>query len=214
MKLKRTSYPITILGLTEKTTTSKNYVSVRLQSSSNPNSSIKITCSLVPKITTSTPPLSPIAILTDPLLQDKAPVADPSLGGKVDILLGAHHTDLCITGPTVMSESTLVHATPTIFGRTIVAPLDSVKPQPVLKIEIKEDTLQQSIQKLLELEQIPATSTLSSDDQRAVEQFQDTYRVQSDGRYVVKLPRPPHPRELGDSKAMATKRFHQNERTP
>ena len=94
LKLKRTYYPITILGLTEKTTTSKNYVSVRLQSSSNPNSSIKITCSLVPKITTSTPPLSPIAILTDPLLQDKAPVADPSLGGKVDILLGAHHTDL------------------------------------------------------------------------------------------------------------------------
>jgi len=149
---------------------------------------------MVPKITTVTPPRD-IDVINDPFLQNKTPIADPTLGWLVDILIGVSDTDDCITGRTLKSESTLVHATPTIFGWTIVAPLGHDKPQPVLKVQIKEDSLQQSLEKLWELDQVPESLLMSADDQRASEHFHDTDEVQSDG------------------KVMALKRFHQKERS-
>jgi len=81
----------------------------------------------------------------------------------------------------------------------------------VLKVQIKEGSFQHSIEKLWELDHVPESSLISADDMRELEHFHDIHDGQSDGRYAVKLQRPPNFPVLGNSKAMALKRFYQKE---
>ena len=47
------------------------------------------------------------------------PLADPALGGKVDILLGSVHVNLCTLDGRSISKNRTTVTTDTIFGWTI-----------------------------------------------------------------------------------------------
>ncbi len=146
-------------------------------------------------------------------VKDKVPLADKALGGHLDVLIGALDVIQCIKGPTVYSKESAISATPTVYGWTIVAPLDRDQSKPVLKVQVKEDPLNQSLQQLWELDRLTEDPVMTDEDTRAMEHFNDTYTIREDDRYVVKLPRKLNTPKLGISKPMALRRFTQNERS-
>ena len=68
-------------------------------------------------------------------------------------------------------------------------------------------------QQLLEQQEIPAESTISPEDQRVIDHFQDTHVRLPTGQYQVVLPRQLPAPELGESRQNAVRRFLGNERS-
>ncbi len=62
------------------------------------------------------------------------------------------------------------------------------------------------------LETVPQASTLTAEEESAVQQFNETVQQHPDGRYSCVLPKYDSPPPIGDSLAMAKARFLQNER--
>ena len=191
---------------------SRAYVQATLHSLYS-NDFVTIKFGVVSRIPCATPPKRPDDILRDPCLKGKTPLADASLGGHPDALIGSLDVIQCIKGTPIYSRESAISATPTLFDWTIVAPLDSNQSQPVLKVQIRDDPLHESLQQLWELEKLPDEPIMLTEDIRALEHFEDTHSRHSDGRYIVKLPRKEHPPDLGSSRNMAVKRFLQNERS-
>ncbi len=69
----------------------------------------------------------------------------------------------------------------------------------VLIVQTKEDPLQSSLKQLWEIERVPETSKYSSEDELALQHFEDSYINQPNGRYSV-LPRREKPPSLGTSR--------------
>ena len=68
-------------------------------------------------------------------------------------------------------------------------------------------------QRLWEQQEIPAeSSTISPEDQRVLDHFQDTHVRLSTGQYQVQLPHQLPMPELGESRSTAVRRFLSNER--
>ncbi len=190
---------------------SRGYVRATLRSIHS-REEIEIRFYTVPKIPPVTVPKDPNAIFRNPFVQDKTPIADSQLGGRLDILLGSLDIIRCSKGDPKLSKESCIAACPTIFGWTFTAPMDSQQSQPILKVQTKEDNLHGSLQILWELEKMPDEIHLSSDDELALSHFDDTHTRREEGRYAVKLPWKQHPPELGASRNMAVRRFGQNER--
>ncbi len=165
---------------------------------------------VISRIPCATPPKRPDDILRDPCLEGKTPLADASLGGHPDALIGSLDVIQCIKGTPIYSRESAISATPTLFGWTIAAPLDSNQSQPVLKVQIRDDPLHESLQQLWELEKLPDEPIMLTEDIRALEHFEDTHSRHSVRRYIVKLPREENPPDLDSSRNMAVKRFLQN----
>ncbi len=64
-----------------------------------------------------------------------------------------------------------------------------------------------------ELERVPEEPVLSKEDQIAMDHFNETHSRQSDGRYVVRLPRLNPTPKLGTSRPAAVRRLVQSERS-
>ncbi len=65
-------------------------VPVNLSSLFNANSQIlKVVCHVLPCLSSADPPSNVKTLLNLPCIQDKAPLADPYLGGSLDIFVGA-----------------------------------------------------------------------------------------------------------------------------
>ncbi len=191
---------------------SKYYVEAKLKSLFS-DESVTFKFCVVPKIPTASPPKNPNAILKDPSVRDKVPIADSSLGGNLDALIGSLDVIRCQKGSPVNSQCMKISATPTIFGWTVIGPLDHSDSKPVLKVEAKEDTLHHQLQLLWEFDRLPDIPVISSEDELALHHFEVTHEIQPDGRYVVSLPRVKNPPELGESRSIALRRFVQNERS-
>ena len=83
----------------------------------------------------------------------------------------------------------------------------------VLKVQTKEGLLQSSLKQLWEIERVPETSKYSSEDELALQHFEDSYIIQPDECYSVILPRQEKSPSLGTSRNTAMRRFIQNERS-
>ncbi len=101
---------------------------------------------VVSRIPHATVPKSAEQILSAPILQDKKPLADPALGGSLDLLIGSCDIIKCVTGAAVYSKMAEISATPTLFGWSIVAPINSDQTQTVLKVRVSEDPLHEALQ--------------------------------------------------------------------
>ena len=132
-------------------------------------------------------------------------------GEHVDVLVSSIVSSDCFTGPSMTSRLDRIRATTTLFGWTIVGPLDHDKAQPVFRFQPQEDTLQKSLERLWNEEQVSNETPLKDEDQMPLGHFADTHTRKKDGRYEVKLPRVQDPPELENSQNMAIRRFHQNE---
>ena len=191
----------------------KHYVHATLSSLYYPDRNINVKFYVIKKIPATISPKNPKAMLKDPPWCNLVEMADPALGGHVDILVSSVVSSDCFTGPSKTSRLDRIWATPTLFGWTIVGPLDDDEAQPVFRFQQREDTLQKSLESLWNKEQVPNETPLKDEDQMALEHFADTHTRKEDGRYEVKLPRVQDPPELGNSQNMAIRRFHQNERS-
>jgi len=189
----------------------KSCVDATLQSIYNPKEKITLSYSVVPKISATHPPRRPEIIFQDPVVHCLKQSADPELGGSLDALIGSLDIHKCNIGNPVKSTNSQIVATPTLFGWSLIRPIDHDKPQPVFNFQMKEDDLKESLERLWEMDKVSEEIQMKDEDQLTMEHFADTHEVNEQGRYVVKLPRVPDPPKLGDSHGMAVRRFEQNE---
>ncbi len=77
-------------------------------------------------------------MLDSALIKPLAPIADPELGGRVDILIGAADMIACSTGSSHIDPENLIEARPTIFGWVITTEVE-----PSQKALTRRSTVQQ-----------------------------------------------------------------------
>ncbi|XP_030765371.1 uncharacterized protein LOC115889501 [Sitophilus oryzae] len=120
------------------------------------------------------------------------PLADPNfhLSKPVDILLGADIYGFLITGNKLLSDPDQPVALETIFGWIITGRVktSSVSLSVNSYFLTSYASLDQSLQRFWELEDVPQSSTLSSDERLAEEHFCKTFSRTLSGRYKVSLP--------------------------
>ena len=105
--------------------------------------------------------------LADELSQDKKPLANPALGSKVDTIIGSLDINKCQRGPSVYSSNLSISVSPTMFGWTVVAPVDHEESKPICKVQAHDNHLHQSLQQLWELDKTPESPSLSANDEKA-----------------------------------------------
>ncbi len=137
-------------------------------------------------------------------------LADPELGGSVDILLGVHDCLQMFTGPAFQVQG--LAALPTQLGLCLSGQLQSSDPPLALIATIPPTDLHEDLSKLWELDRVPESPKMSSEDQRVIKEFNQTYSLR-DGRFSVSLPRVPMPPQLGESRRQAISRLLQNEKS-
>ena len=177
---------------------------------------MSVSCHVVRAIPTAEAPLPPSQLRSYPCIKGKTPLADPSFGGKVDVLLGMSDWLRCQTGARIDSPDRATAAWPTIFGWTLGGGLPAEpKPGSVMFTPKSDDHLDLSLQRLFSLDQTPDIQPpqLSPDEEKAVTHFKETHHILPDGRFCVQLPRHSDPPALGVLRPIALKRFLQNERS-
>ncbi len=136
-------------------------------------------------------------------------LADPELGGDVDMILPLSVTSDLTTGPPFTIEG--FHALPTCLGLCLSGPTVEPLSSPRV-LSLVPDTLVDDLSRMWELDRVPEAPTLSPQDEKAVNDFNSSYKL-ADGRFHVRLPRVSDPPELGDTRRMAISRLHANERS-
>ena len=76
-------------------------------------------CHVIPKLQAIIPPKRPEDLFKLTCIKGKTPLADPALGGSIDILLGIADASRCTRGSASLSEDRATVATLTIFGWTL-----------------------------------------------------------------------------------------------
>lgn len=168
-----------------------------------------ITFTVVPKLRPAPVPKNRETILKKPFLKDLS-LADPELGGEVDIFIGNMDLDCCVDeGSMKIDGLKVLH---THFGWSIAGPLHGDTTTSTLLTSAVPGNLQDNLQRLWELDQVPEASPHSAEDHEVLQNFNRTFsRVE--GRFVVTLPRKKQPPELGNSRRQAIKRLLSNERS-
>ena len=169
---------------------------------------VAITSTLPPS--TSPPDKSKVAEHT---LLSGLELADPDFGGAIDFIIGTSDLPLFWgeEGKKFSVEDRLTVIS-TIFGWTVSGPLSEDYNITALKVEIVDEDLDQAFQALYELDQVPKATTLTAEEQSAIDQFKANIFQDSDGHYRSGLPRVKSPPPLGKSEKMAKSRFLSNER--
>ncbi|XP_025419482.1 uncharacterized protein LOC112689831 [Sipha flava] len=138
------------------------------------------------------------------------PLADPLYHRpqSVDLLLGADILPLLFLDGKAAGQPGEPIALETVFGWILMGPVNT-RPQQIVNamfLSITE-TLDLSIRRFWELEELPVVRHLSPDDKAAEDIYTSTTTRLSSGRFMVALPfRKPFPM-LGDSKSHALQQF-------
>ena len=211
LKLKRYPQPMSIT-CTSGRITSKFYVVTPLYSHSKKFQTKPINFIVVPSLITTVTPTNRDDILKASCLTN-AELADPSLGGPVDIFIGVSDIDDCVTESPKKVDGLRLIKTP--FGLSVSGPCTS-KPAVGANAAIVEtalpDDLNSNLSRLWELDQVPEAPSCSADDAKAVRHFHDTIKYVN-GRFSVSLPHVSDAPTLGDSRKQAYKRLLSNERS-
>lgn len=215
LRLQRHSHLLHITGV-NGTSVSRYFVCLKLLSvhPTEVPDSITVKCHVVSELTFLHPPENPAELLELPCIRDQKPIADPALGGAIDLLLGVADCVRCSRGHPIVYDGEATVAAPTIFGWTLAGSIqeDLVKAS-ILYAQGSEDSLNNTLQQLWSMEQIqePDSPHRTAAEEAAMSHFIDTHQILPDGRYSVSLPRCENPPELGASRPAAVRRFLQNE---
>ena len=148
-------------------------------------------------------------------------LADPeySYNSKLDLLLGIAHCNQCSLAGTVLSDDKFFKAEKTIFGWAVGGiseskPSASSPTSNSLTIAPVQKNVELLLQQYWVFEEIPGdSSSLTKEERAAVTHFRETHSRDSDGHYVVHLPKQEPRKELGKSKEVAIRRYLSNEHT-
>ncbi len=207
LALPRIHDPIPVTGISG-TTQCKFTVSSKLYSLDESFVSDPISFTVIPGLQPLRIPPNRTQLLANPKLRQYH-LADPELGGKVDLVLCIENTsDLTTDRPFPIGD---LRALPTQLGLCLSGPLSGAPPTPVM-IATTPTNLEDDLSRLWELDQVPDASPLSTDEQQAVRQFDDMVN-RVGGRFAVSLPRVKDPPLLGDTRRQALSRLLTNEKT-
>ncbi len=177
---------------------------------------ITVSCHVVDSLPESIPPNDINTVLDHPIVEGKTPLADISMGGEIDLLLGMADSLRCQTGQRDKSEdgAACIYATPfgwVLGGRFPGSPSN----QTVLTIQPSKKDMDAELSRLWELDQVPKLdNNVDPDETRAIEHFLDTHQQDSvSGRFIVQLPRKETPPPLGETRSTAIKRYLRNEKS-
>ncbi|XP_058840879.1 uncharacterized protein LOC131696352 [Topomyia yanbarensis] len=143
--------------------------------------------------------------------------ADPhfNVPGTIDIIIGGECYHEIHTGNRISIGDGLPLLVDTLFGWTVSGKVctSSAHASPACYISTVDRSLETSLQRFWELEAVDHSSMYSAEERRCEEMFASTTTRNHSGRFVVRLPRSEDPQvTLGDSRAIATRRFYSLER--
>jgi len=190
------------------TTHSKFGVVAQLSSRSGNFTTAAIAFTVIPRLKKLDCPLNAASVSSDPAFATYH-LADPDLGGDVDIILPLSVTSELTTG-SPFSVGDFI-ALPTRLGLCLSGPTQEPLSRPPV-LSLVPDNLVDDLSTLWELDRVPAAPTLSPEDEKAVDDFHSSF-VRKDNRFHVQLPRVKDPPLLGDSRRMAVSRLLANERS-
>ncbi len=208
LKLERVHTPIQVAGTTGESHC-KFSVTTKLHSHDLSFSSDPITFAVLPKIPTlQTPPNK--KELLDCTTFRSYQLADPDLGGRVDLLLGVTDSLSLLTGETFKVNGLL--AVPTQLGLCLSGPMLCSDPPPALMAMVPPTDLQDDLGRLWELDRVPEAPQWSAEDEAVLADFDRTH-TRVDRRFSVSLPRMTNPPPVGDTRKQAVSRLLANERS-
>ena len=208
LKLKRTHNPIKVTGTTGDSHC-KFSVSTNLYSHDKSYSSEPIHFTVLPKLPTLQVPPNHQEILNDPSFRSYK-LADPDLGGRIDLLLGVTDSLSLFTGEAFKVNGLI--AMPTQLGLCLSGPLLQADPPPAFMAAVPPTDLQEDLGRLWELDQVPEAPLWSPEDEAVLTEFDRTYR-RVNGRFSVSLPKKSNPPQLGYTHKQALSRLLANERS-
>ncbi len=208
LKLKRRHTPLQVAGTTGESQC-KFSVSTQLHSHDLSFTSDPIQFTVLPKLPTLQVPPNRKELLEHPTFRSYK-LADPELGGRVDLLLGVTDSLSLFTGEALRVQGLL--AMPTQLGLCISGPMLNAEPPLALMATVPPTDLQQDLGKLWELDQVPEAPKWSPEDQAVLNEFQQTHQ-RIERRFSVSLPRVSDPPPLGNSRRQAVSRLLANERS-
>ncbi len=137
-------------------------------------------------------------------------LADPNLGGQVDVLLNGMDASFIKTGPEFRLDEFL--AQPTRFGLCLSGPMVRYSNPPVLTMAVMPTDLSEDLQRLWDLDQVPQAPSHSKEDEQVIKDFNKSYK-RINGRISVSLPRISNPPTLGNTRRQALSRLLSNEKS-
>ena len=142
-------------------------------------------------------------------------LADPdfAMPGKIDLLLGIEvFTSVMRHGRWFHDERSPV-ALETSFGWVIAGAVQSGQPQSIVSHHACTLLSDGLIRKFWEIEEAQPQHVLTPEVKSVVEYFNETHHQNSDGRFIVSLPKKPDAKALGESRSTAVTRFLSLERS-
>lgn len=147
-------------------------------------------------------------------------LADTEFGtpAPVDILLGADVIGLIYTSGFLAGDNNTPHAMNTRLGWIIFGAIQRLtsmsyhtNTRMVNSLEFTNEKLDFAIRRLWELQESIEQPTPSQQEMESERFYASTVSRTAEGRYIVRIPLSGDPASLGDSRAIALKRFHQME---
>ncbi|XP_055522717.1 uncharacterized protein LOC129716899 [Wyeomyia smithii] len=147
----------------------------------------------------------------------KIQLADPYFNepGLIDIIIGGECYHEIHTGKRIPIGSGLPLLIETVFGWTVSGkvPIKSTYAPPTCYISNVDRSLDTALQRFWELESVHQGPLYSAEERRCEEIYASTTTRTQSGRFIVRLPRSEDPQvTLGDSRAIAIRRFYSLER--
>jgi hypothetical protein len=210
IKRKNARFPVKGLA-NSRIAVTKGCAQFDLFSIHNPDAKLSVKAFVLDKLTA---PLPAEKINEEHLSTFKnALLADPHFAtpNNIDIILGSDYFfSILLPGQITCSQNTLI-AQNSIFGFLVSGKL----PEPytnsnsISNLHIYEVNIDNELKRFWELEEVfnSKDSVFSPEEQFVEQHFQETYSVNSDGRFVVKLPFYKSKSELGNSKSAAISRL-------
>ena len=216
--ISRSYHKVTISGVAGLTSTSprRPITTVKISPVASPDRQLTITAVIVPRVTCDLP-LGPVSFSKDWTHLDDITLADPNFGcpGRIDLLLGVDvYADSVLQGRRYGPPGSPV-AFKTIFGWVLVGRTHSKSISLVTTHHtfIDSDT-NDVIRQFWEIEEVPSPEdSLSLEEKEALIHFKETYQQNSEGRFIVSLPRRSGVKPLGESRSQAVRRFFFLERS-
>lgn len=204
---------VAVAGIGESTKQIKRQISATIKSRTSPFSTT-LEFLIMKKPTANLPT---IAINSASWNIPKVPLADPNFDtpGMIDIIIGGECYHEIHTGNRISLGEGLPFLVDTLFGWTVSGKtaINSSATPPVCYLSTVDRSLDNALQRFWELEAVDHGPTYSTEEKRCEEIYANTTTRTHSGRYVVRLPRSEDPQvTLGDSRAIATRRFYSLER--
>ena len=217
LKLPRRKHLTRLSGVAGAHTIDSHYTAtIKLISPDDPTETLSLTVVLLKNVLPDMEPIDSKAIRDDVAFKGLK-FADPDYdrAGKIDLLLGVGVCAwLTLRGSIVNKERTIT-ASQTLYGWMLEGNLPGRKckcPSVLTVHTVSLDSEFSSLSKFWELEELPATSKLSPEEQTALDHFNSTLTRHPNGRFEVYLPKKDSC-SLGCSREQAQRRYLCNERS-